>query len=370
MGYRRMIAQASLTALVVLLFCVPTGVLAWDDCGSGDNPPCPPSEIPPGYAEDAEERSPQRLKLNIKQITGPIGSRSAQAVEPGSDDTFRRPIFSGTATESLTGLSAGDFVESLSDKLGIWANLSYITSEDDSPQTRSDADLYNFIVGSDYRLSDRMIVGLAFTYEDMDRTTDYNSGEVQSDGFTLSPYFAMLINDYFGFDLNTGYSWTSLDQVRRDEGYSISSSPDAERFFVNLNANGYYYIDNWNIGATLGYIYAKEDQDAFGDSSGIRYSASTVKLGQAYLNAEASYAFESIEPYLGLGYEYDMTYDENKDTFGAAKDEDFDSDGFTFALGARFLLLDTLQGDFGFTGVFSRENYSEYGVALNVRYDF
>ncbi|MEE4355146.1 MAG: autotransporter outer membrane beta-barrel domain-containing protein, partial [Desulfococcaceae bacterium] len=187
-----------------------------------------------------------------------------------------------------------------------------------------------------------------------------------------------------------GYSWISIDQKRKAKndagddylGYDISSSPDTERYFIALNANGYYKMDKWNFTGTLGYIYAEEEQDAFAESDGTRVSASTVELGQIYLKAEASYSFDSVEPYLNLGYEYDTTYDdENSSTFGKfieykdgasreREEENIDKDGFTAALGLRYLLLKTLQGDLQAAGIFGRDNYDEYTISLNLRYDF
>ncbi len=360
---------------------------AQDFCG-GDTP-CPPDPppFPVGYPPkpESEERSPQRLKVNVRQISGSLGNHGSQAVAPGAGegDIFRKPIFQLGANGNMTGLSAGDMGEMLKG-LGVWGNFSYTSTEDDSQNTKSDADLYNFIIGADYRIKDNMVAGLSFTYEDMDTTTDFNKGNVTSDGFTIAPYFAMLINEYFGFDVNAGYSWISIDQKRKAKndagddylGYDISSSPDTERYFIALNANGYYKMDKWNFAGTLGYIYAKEDQDGFIEIDGTKsekVSASTVELGQIYLKAEASYSFDSVEPYLNLGYEYDTTYDdENSSTFGKYEkyEDNLDKDGFTAALGLRYLLLETLQGDLQAAGIFGRDNYNEYTISLNLRYDF
>jgi outer membrane autotransporter protein len=371
--------------LLFTLFAV-TESLAAETSGVGNNPPAPP-RMPPGDPVieppepptpsvtplSDEERSPQRLKVNVKQISTPVGDHAARSVSIGrsSNDTFRKPLIriGAMETNDSTGISAGEQGTSLP-RWGIWTNFSYTSTDDSNPSTEADGDLYDYIIGADYKISEKIVVGLTLTYEDMKTTTTYNSGEVNSDGYTLTPYFAMQINDYFGFDVNGGYSRISLDQTRNDEGFPITSSPDADRYFFAMNANGNYKIKDWNFAGNLGYIYAKEDQDSFIESNGYAFSSSTVKLGQIYCNVEAAYSFESVEPHLNLGYEYDTTYDQTTDTFGEPLNDNLDPDGFTAGIGMRFLLVKSLQGDIRASGIFGRNNYDEYTLVLNLRYDF
>ena len=342
---------------------------------ASDAPPSVP-DMPEGaeHPMNREEPSsvvatPQTLKTAVKQTTGLISTRISQAVStaPETGKKFRKPIFG--FHEYGTGLSAGDDEQNIG--LGVWGNMSFTNSEDEHFESQSDFDLYNFLTGIDYKITDKMIAGVSFSYEDMDGPTYYNAGNMAADGFTISPYFAAMLTNYLSFDVTAGFSRISIDQDRNRNGLFgpdiISSSLDAERMFIASNLNGYYSVRRWNLSANLEYLYAEDDQDAFRESNGNEVPSVTIHFGQISLGSEVSYSFDSVEPYLNLAYEYDTVYDEN--VLGTAY-TDYDCDGFVLGGGLRFLLFSVLQGDIQFSSILARDEYEEYSLTGNLRFDF
>jgi hypothetical protein len=351
-------------------------------CAEEDNPPAIP-DMPTGVHQDIETddetptevSTPQTLKTTVKQTTALISSRISQVVAPVPEAgrKFRKPIFNLSANEYGTGISAGDEEQQ---KFGLWGNFALTGSESEYSLTESDFDLYNFIIGTDYKFTDKIVAGLSLSYELLDGTTAYNAGDMELDGFTLSPYFAVLINDFLSFDISAGYSWVNIDQKRNKDGSkvpgqgTISSSLDAERMFISVNTSSYYIKDRWILSANLGYLYAEEDQDAYRETNSNKVPENTVRFAQVSIGTEISYAFDSTEPYLNLGFEYDTTYDEEIGVGEEKVEIDHDPSGFVVGGGLRFLMFSFLQGDIQASKIFGRNDYDEYSVMANLRFEF
>ena len=348
--------------------------------GKCDTPPDPPSLEPPAVVVIP----PQIMKTSVTQTSNLISKRISQINAP-------RPS-AGTVSinEHDTGISAGDTDQNF----GIWANVSLTDSRDDrilrkttAPyrgdlyQSDADFDLYNYIAGIDYKIADTVVIGVACSYEDIDDGTfAYASVKdriisknniIDSKGFTVAPYFSVKIADLLTIDLNGGYSWLEIDQNRIDNDLSpepITSSLDSVRMFGSATTNLYYSIAKWNIAASIGYLYAKEERDEYMESNRKSVDEDTIELGQLSVGGEVSYVINTVEPYLNLTYEYDTTYEEKVgEDFEHAN---YDKSGFIVGGGVRFQLTDNLLGDFQATGIVDREDYDEFSVAVNLRYMF
>lgn len=346
----------------------------------GTPPGPPPMPDAPTYRIEDEPSSvvtaPQILKTAVKQTTMQISKRIANVIAPRSSVRTHKPSISLDADEYGMGISAGDSEQ----KFGIWANFAITDSKDDRllyttnsggqrifTPSNSRLDLYNYIFGMDYKITSNIVTGVALSYENMDGTTGYNSGDIESDGITVSPYFAASIGDFFSFDLTAGYSWIDIEQTRTDNDRKISSSPESKRIFFAANTNLYHSISNWNLTGNVGYLYAEDEQDAFKESDGTTVSSSTTKYGQITAGGEISYVITRAEPYLSIAYEYDTTYD---DDISGNEYADYDRNGIVVGAGLRFLMTDSLNGDFQFSKVYSRNDYNEFSFMYNLRFDF
>ncbi len=149
------------------------------------------------------------------------------------------------AETGLTGGSAGEHYFS-SQRLGVFITGSIITGDKDA---QSDIDGYDFdthsiTVGSDYRLTDDVIVGVALGISDSESDTDTTKSEFNGDSLSLSTYgnWYPVNNTYVDWILTYGDNeYDSRRQIAIGSQTENSSS----------NTDG----DQWSMSASVGYEY-------------------------------------------------------------------------------------------------------------------
>jgi len=257
-------------------------------------------------------------------------------------------------------------------RFGVWANASYTYLENTQANSNFDGDVVNAMAGADYLLTDRILVGLALGYENQDITTKFNAGKLEGNGFTVSPYVAFILNKNISFDLTIGHSWVDYD-VSRSNG-TITGSTEGDRWFGVANANFTTNINRWQLGATAGYLYTQEKQDAYNESNGRGVDSVYVHLGQARLTGKAGYliptGFGYLNPYGSARIEYDVVKNPAAviDASGTkASNDDF---GVTFGLGVSAGIGDSTTVNLEGNTTQFREDLNVYGVSGNVRYKF
>ena len=159
-------------------------------------------------------------------------------------------------------------------RLGIWGNGTFNTGDVDSStnQLGFDFDTWGGTIGADYRVSNDLVAGLAFTYLNTDADVTNSSGNVESDSYTGTVYATY--SHESGFYVDGMASYGSID-------FDISRN-----IVYNVNTNGADGIVNGT---------------AKGDPSGAQYS---FGMGIGY---QFSVASASIEPYARADYlEYEI----------------------------------------------------------------
>jgi hypothetical protein len=297
------------------------------------------------------------------QVTPKQNDPLAFIMNPTSQDKPNRQkrdltdIVQVSVDSQTIGLSAGD----ASMKHGIWTNIAYTSSEDDNLITESDMDINSYILGYDYKLSDSMAIGVSVTYEDIDADLNFNSGSLEGDGYTIAPYFTMLLTDYMSMDIIAGYALVEYNQDRNFG--TVTSSVDADRQFAQFTVNGFHYIDQWSFNLNLSFLYAHEGQDSYTESDGTKIKSNNIDFSQLSIGTEVAYGFKYVEPYITLAYEQDTQYVEITGT-------SYDKNGGDGGVGCRMFFSDQLSGDIYGSTKFGRDDYDEYSVLGNLRYDF
>lgn len=323
--------------------------------------------------------TPSLLQTSVKQSTSMISNRIKRVIIP--QPLFEERLASSTPKQNSTNLKPESQKRTLSDivdisfdsktiglaagdasmKHGIWTNIAYTSGDDDDLLTESSTDINSYIIGYDYKISERMAMGVAVTYEKIDAELDFNNGNLDGDGYTVAPYFAMLLSDYLAMDLIVGYALVDYDQDRNFG--AVDSSIDADRQFFQLAINGFHYLDQWSFNTNLSFLYANENQDSYIESDGTRVKDNNVELSQFSLGLEVAYAFQHIEPYFTVAYEYDTQYEKISGT-------SYDRNGGDGGVGCRLFFSDQLSGDLYGSSKFGRDDYDEYSLLGNLRYDF
>jgi len=278
-----------------------------------------------------------------------------------------QPTASGFMMNSILGLNAGDNPW----LMGAWASYSYTDFENDFTATAFDGHRHGGLAGLDISPWESVLLGVAVGYEDNDIDTDFNRGNQETDGFTIAPYLGALLTDTWSVNFSFGYSNLDTDQHRTDPvtGARITSSPDSDRWFGMLNLNGLTIYGNWIIGGQIGLLYAKDEQDAYIESNGIRVADFESELGQWNVGGDVAYSFNEFEPFARVLYSND--YSQTKvGVTGSGPQPSFDDDDVLFGAGVRYFGTQGLTGNLEFTTRLDREDYDEYNFTATLRYEW
>lgn len=194
-------------------------------------------------------------------------------------------------------------------KFGLWTSFTGAHFDNAKADADYDGEMFSGLVGFDYRVNDKLIIGLAGGYEKTDTDTTFNEGNEEATGWTVAPYLGYAINNNFSVDLSGGYSSLDYDMDRIDQinRNTITGKTDADRIYGALNVNGNWNRNNFVYGASLGTLYVKEDKDGFTESGtgATTVASQTTKLGRVSLGLNAGYDFGMITPYAKAKYGYD-----------------------------------------------------------------
>lgn len=342
--------------------CISRGTGSFTRASSDD------SVIDPEETASSVLTAPVILKTQVQAITTGLNARINDIVRGvGGGPRGDQRVTANGVYEGVSGLSAGEGGPSY----GVWASYSYSDFDNDFSATLLDGHRHNVLFGADMTPRDNMVLGLAAGYEFASIDTDFNGGDQDTDGFTIAPYFGLVLSDNWNVSASVGYSSLDTDQFRTDAlGTRITSDPDSDRWFGTLNLNGYTTWDNWLFSGRIGMLQARNIQESFDESDGTEVGKFTTELGQWNIGGEAAYAWGDFEPYLRATYERDFS--QTRLTLaGTGPQPSNDDDNFLFGLGLRYFSSDNgLSGNIEWYKRLGREDYDEDTFSATVRWDF
>ncbi len=253
-----------------------------------------------------------------------------------------------------TGLSAGDEPA----KIGLWGVGSYANMQDFQTDTRYEGNLYMFVGGLDYKLTDQLLVGAAAGYETVALNTVFNQGNMGTQGYTITPYAGYKITDTLTVDALGGITFVNYDTKRSE----ITGHYQAVRNMWNVNLNKYFLWDNWTFAATIGNMFVNEHSESFSESDGTSNGGRENYLSELRLGGKASYVIGKFEAYSGMAYllDYMMRY----------TGEMPDNDAFEGTLGLNYRPADNWTLGLEGANTFDRAHTQSNRVMANIRYEF
>ncbi|QDO96326.1 autotransporter outer membrane beta-barrel domain-containing protein [Ferrovibrio terrae] len=238
-------------------------------------------------------------------LSGGIGGFSPSGSTFSLTDSGNRAPNQTTYLNSRdTGRNAG-----AADKpFGVWLQGAYSTIDNGQVGAAADGTAINTVLGLDYKLSDRLVIGVGGIYEnvDVDTNTLTGRGNVQSEGFGIAPYLGFQLTNRWSASLSGAYSWLSYDAKRTNN--TVSGSYDATRWMLNGSLNGTYTSGKIVMMPQVGVMYLEEEADAFTESNGQVNASNTIKLGRLYAGGKVGYAMGTMMPYFKLIGEYDFEH--------------------------------------------------------------
>ena len=301
--------------------------------------------------------------LDNMRLSGSSGSQSFGA----NDDEGALSMH-----DRLTGQSAGADWNGWS----VWGGYNRSDFESSVAVAPYDAVLNQVLFGADNLITDRVLAGVALGYENLDADTPFNGGGQQLDGFSITPYVAVLLSDVFSVDFAVGYTHLSIEQDRIDpaNAATLSADIDGHRFFSNATLNAVYPWGDFVFGARAGLLYAAEFQDGYKEVGGP--SARTVRgkhldLGQAFAGVDVAYIVGDFEPYAMAMYRNDLGRDDGSLAGGlpgnVGSTTPADDDEVQYGLGLRYFASNGITANVEWTRTIGRALFDDDTLSLQLR---
>lgn len=253
---------------------------------------------------------------------------------------------------------------------GVWVQGGYTDVDQSTTGAAFSGDLVNVVAGYDRFVTERLLLGVAFSYETLDIDTSFLSGRgsLENDGYGLAPYIGYRFDDTWSADLAVGYNWLSYDS--KVDNNTASGSFDAERWFANTSVNGIFRSANWRFLPKAGLLYMKETQDAYTQTNGVRVAEADIRLGRVYAGGRIGYATETMMPYIKLIGEYDFKRP-GAQAIGNGQFTSDDDTGAQIGAGIEFFSTGPYSGavEVGYNSAF-REDLDVWNALARVRIAF
>lgn len=253
----------------------------------------------------------------------------------------------------------------------VWTGGSYNRVKKGDVNGRYDGDVKNGVVGYDRRVTKNLILGVATGYEQVDITTQYNSGSVEGESVSLSPYLGYVINNWLSVDATLGHTWIDYD-FRRNGG-AVKGNTKAGRWFGSTNLNATQRLGDFKLRGSVGYLRLYEQQDAYRDNTGAQVEDSQINFGQIRTTVGGSYdiatSFGVLSPNAFVRMEYDTPASQSV-MVGNNWMSSSDRTGAVFGIGVDAALNNDLLFNLTATSTQFRQNTEAYSLVANLRYSF
>ncbi len=252
-----------------------------------------------------------------------LGARGFNVAGFGSSQA----LYGGYLAEAgngITGGGAGDEeADPLWNRLGIFFNgIGTFGDVDNSTnQVGFDFRSAGVTTGADYRFSENVIAGAAFTYLRMESDFNRNQGALNSDAYSGSLYATYYLPNGFyvdalgtvgalAYDSTRSFAYTLQDsvtgQVTDNVNAIASSSPDGRQYVATLGLGWNHSLGAVNVNPYLRGSYNRLDVDRFneqgGAGMGLGVDGQSVESVTSVLGAQISYALSTasgvLTPYL------------------------------------------------------------------------
>ena len=315
-----------------------------------------------------------------QQVTSQVASTLASGISGGGlgggagsgGGGFFGP--SGTSTSALPvtryfeGGNRGRSAGAGEKKVGVWLLGSYSSIDNDFINTKFDGDVAAFVGGVDYRLTERIVAGVALSYEDVDIDTTFNTGTIESSGIGVAPYAVFKLTDKISADINGSYTTLDTDTTRTNG--TVTGQFDARRYTAGGNLNIGHSINKVFMSGSVGFLYINESQDAYTESNGTVVGDNDISIGQGRLSGTVGYNFGKVQPFLTAQVQHEFWAPSAPVLGGGLASPSEDPTGYVVGAGVNFDISDSISGTVTATSTEGRDDLSLYSVSGRVRVKF
>jgi hypothetical protein len=245
----------------------------------------------------------------------------------------------------------------------VWIDGKYCWLDDNLPSSDLDGSLINGVVGADYKVSDRLVLGLMGTYETSD--LDGAVGATQdTNGWGGGAYMGLSLTD--SLVLSATVLGTELDT---DVTGGVGAEFDSTRIQATSALIGNFYSGTWRTSPSLTLAWSKEWQDASGAFNAQTIETGIISPGLQIGNSVSIGGASTVEPWLGAQLDWVGINKVVDDVLGTILDDPYTDlrlqGGFNFAFGANAQLALTAE----VSGLLYKDS-DTYTAGANFAYQF
>ena len=221
------------------------------------------------------------------------------------------------------------------------------------------------MVGVDYTLANRMIVGVAVVSDRSDIALNFNGGTLKGSGWTIAPYLAVPLNPNLALDATLGVGRTKIDA----NAAGVGASFNADRTIGSIGLTYRQAIGNWQLSGRGAFLSVSDRLGAYTLSNGTFVQGGSVDIQQLRFGGQAGYKINNnVTPYVGLTYVYDVRRPDQQPVGGQSAAND--RDAWVPMIGLRFSSGGAVYGGVQYSSEQSRSQVKNNQLLLNLGVKF
>ena len=221
----------------------------------------------------------------------------------------------------------------------IWIDGKYSWLDDNLSSSDLDGSLINGVVGADYKVSDRMVLGLMGTYETSDLEGAVGTTQ-DTDGWGGGAYMGLSLTD--SLVLSATVMGTELDT-----DVNGTAEFDSTRIQATSALTGNFYSGTWRTSPSLTLAWSKEWQDPSVGLNAQTIETGIISPGLLIGNSISIGGASTVEPWLGAQLDWVGINKVVDDVTGTILDDPYTDlrlqGGLNFAFGANAQLALTAE---------------------------
>ncbi len=375
-----MISRLPLAVIAAALFVV---------AGAASQSALAQSAVLPPAEGDAKDQATNIREFTSNAITSTIISTIRRGYFKSIRKTFGFNFFPVGSLPPMErgerglGMSAGDQESDIS----AWGNTGYRNYHSDAGGVSSKSNIYSGLVGMDFVVSERIIVGASTGYTTSRSRSDFTSvaninsasgtnldSNATLDNWTIAGYGAALLTDNVFVDATAGMTFSEIrvNTLTDTNLVTESGDQDADTAFISLNVNYAKVFDKINVLAAVGYNYSINRADSFTSDQGTVLPGSDRANSFMTFGGEVGYQLNKFTPYALAALEIDLARNPRGggDLLVGAPVAETDDSGARFGVGVDFVYADNIIGSFEVSKVIGKEGVVDTSGFLNVHITF
>ena len=209
-----------------------------------------------------------------------------------------------TTSDTATA-SHYDLAEGISAPFDAWTEAYYTgfntSSGNSQAQIKQDGHAFVGYIGTDYRISDRLLFGVLVQLDSTKQTSDTLVAKVKGNGWMSGPYLSARLPQNLFFDLRAAAGRSTSNDLNIA---GVTGNFDTTRWLVIGQLSGDWRNGAWRFTPMTDLAYIEEDQKNFTNSRGTVVSGQHALLGRVTFGQEIGYntqvAGVMVQPYGSL----------------------------------------------------------------------